>query len=97
YLNGGVVAGERLLSEDWVDTARVATGTDADNRTHSAHWWIWQGGPTGAYNCSGYEGQYIIVCPSLDAVVVRLGQSETALRDNVAVELNELIRGLEQH
>lgn len=96
YLNDGMVGGRRVLSSEWVRSAQLATGTDEEQRTHSAHWWIWDGGPPDAYNCSGYEGQYIIVLPSLEAVVVRLGQSPTELRDNVARELNDVIRGLEQ-
>lgn len=94
YLHGGLLGGDRLLSDSWVDTARVATGTDAEGREHTAHWWRWEGGPPDAYNCSGYEGQYTIVLPSLDAVVVRLGQTPTELRDNVVGELNEVIRDL---
>ena len=94
YLHGGMVGSRRILSGEWVATARTPTSTDTDGRTHSAHWWIWQGGPPDAYFCSGYEGQYIIVVPSLDAVVVRLGQTPTELRDNVVMELNTMMAAL---
>ncbi|MCP4436098.1 MAG: serine hydrolase [Actinomycetia bacterium] len=94
YLNGGKVGRLQVLDPAWVASAAVPTGTDDEGNTHTAHWWTWDGGPQGAYRCSGYEGQYIIVVPSLDAVVVRLGKTETELRHNVQAELNELIAAI---
>ncbi len=95
YLNEGRVGGTQVLPADWVRTARMPTGVDDAGRAHSAHWWVWDDNPWGAYNCSGYEGQYIVVVPALDTVVVRLGQTDASLRDNVVAELTEVIAGID--
>lgn len=96
YRHGGRVGDEQVLDPAWVATARTPTGTDEDGRTHTAHWWTYAGdNPWGAFQCSGYEGQYIVVVPPLDAVVVRLGQTDAALRDNVVTLLSGVISALE--
>jgi CubicO group peptidase (beta-lactamase class C family) len=94
YLDDGVRDGHRLLTSDWVATARTETGRE-EGRAHTAHWWVFGGdNPWGAFNCSGYEGQYIVVVPPLELVVVRLGQT-TAERDRVEQELTEFIASFE--
>ena len=39
----------------------------------------------------GYEGQYIVVVPERDLVVVRLGKTPSELRANVVGELRTII------
>ena len=75
YLRDGVWDGDRLLPEGWVDHARRARSVDLESgRSYGAHWWV-VGDDLGTFWANGYEGQSIIVCPSLDLVVVRLGKS----------------------
>lgn len=96
YLDDGVVDGQRILSSDWVATAHAESGRQ-EGRIHTTHWWQWcgeVGNPWGAINCSGYEGQYIVVVPPLDLVVVRLGQT-TAERDTVEGLLRDLVASFE--
>jgi hypothetical protein len=40
---------------------------------------------------AGYEGQYIMVIPDRDLVVVRLGKTAAELRNVVVAELREMI------
>jgi hypothetical protein len=40
---------------------------------------------------AGYEGQYIMVIPDRDLVVVRLGKTIAELRNVVVAELREVI------
>jgi hypothetical protein len=40
---------------------------------------------------AGYEGQYIVVIPGRDLVVVRLGKTVAELRNAVVAELREVI------
>jgi CubicO group peptidase (beta-lactamase class C family) len=40
---------------------------------------------------SGYEGQYIMVIPDRELVVVRLGKTVAELRNDVVAELREVI------
>src|SRR5690606_17564775 len=60
YLDDGVRDGVRLLSSEWVATARTETGRDEQGRIHTAHWWRFQGSADDAFHCSGYEGQYVV-------------------------------------
>jgi CubicO group peptidase (beta-lactamase class C family) len=94
YLDDGVRDGARLLSSEWVATARTETGRTDDGRAHTSHWWLFPDNPWGAFFASGYEGQYIVVVPPLDLAVVRLGQT-TAERATVETELGNLIASIE--
>lgn len=77
YLRGGVWEGRRLLSAAWVDDAQRPVSVDdaAAPTYYSHHWWL---DGAGAYWASGYEGQRLVVSPSRDAVLVRLGRTPTA-------------------
>jgi len=99
YLDDGCVDGgtTRILDGDWVATARTPTGREPPAEgggVHTAHWWAFDDRVPEAFMCSGYEGQYIVVVPSADAVVVRLGKSDASIRDNVRSALCEVIEGL---
>lgn len=75
YLRDGMWDGARLLPEGWVDHARTARSTDPeDGRGYGAQWWVTLD-DLGTFWANGYEGQSIMVCPTLDLVVVRMGKS----------------------
>jgi CubicO group peptidase (beta-lactamase class C family) len=75
YLRGGRWDTGRVLPGIWVDHARLARSVDpTDGSLHSAHWWVVDD-QRGTFWASGYRGQCIVVCPALDAVVVRLGDT----------------------
>jgi len=57
------------------------------------HWWTWPQLP-GAVVATGYEGQYTIVLPEDDLVVVRLGKSSAEIRANVVDDLVALVNEL---
>jgi CubicO group peptidase (beta-lactamase class C family) len=90
YLRDGVWDGERVLPEGWVDYARTPTRTSPEAE-YGAHWWLAQDG-SGIFNASGYRGQYIVVDPSRDLVVVRLGASEPEQRGAVYLFLREVVQ-----
>ncbi len=86
YLRGGVWDGTRVLPEGWVDFAR-SRGPDAATDIYGAHWWLTSAHGTGtpmrslivdtsmadAFSAQGHEGQIIVIVPSKDLVMVRLG------------------------
>jgi CubicO group peptidase (beta-lactamase class C family) len=86
YLNDGVWNGERILPEGWVKYT-VTPGSAAEKGRYGALWWLNAGDtnnpsnrlypelPTDAYWADGFEEQYVMVIPSRDLVVVRLGVS----------------------
>ena len=78
YLDGGVWAGERILSEEYV---RLATTNQNDSATESLHnplatdnflgygFQIWMCKPHGAYRADGAMGQFTIVLPEQDMII----------------------------
>lgn len=87
YLRDGAWDGRRLLPEGWVDFGR-SRGPDHNADVYGAHWWLTPAQGTGqpmralivdndladAFSAQGYEGQIIVVVPSKDLVLVRLGR-----------------------
>ena len=91
YLRDGVWDGKRILPEGWVDYARAPTWQQpTDERPYGAHWWLGLGGP-GSFSANGYAGQFTIVVPDLDMVVVRHGDTPLALREGPPAWLSDLI------
>lgn len=92
FLNRGVWAGRRIVSEDWVDFSRHVVAHDGDNGfDYGAHWWMWPG-ERDSLVALGYEGQYTWVVPGRDLVLVRLGKTDAAQRDDLTAELVKLVR-----
>jgi len=71
--------GEQILPADWLEF--VSTPAPADKtKGYGGLWWLnrggqWKGVPEDAIRASGHMGQYTMVIPSRDAVIVRLGPS----------------------
>jgi CubicO group peptidase (beta-lactamase class C family) len=78
YLRDGIWDGQRLLPRGWVDYARTMVSDDPEDGPYGAHWWGVAGDTLGTWRASGYEGQSITLCPSLDLIVVRLGKTNIA-------------------
>lgn len=91
YVRDGVWDGRRIVPAGWVDHARTWTATDPEDGVgYGAHWWLWADQP-GSLACQGYEGQYVVVCPQKDLVVVRLGKSPSDLGDGVFQQLQTIV------
>lgn len=78
YLQKGVWNGERLISENWIDFVRTpAPATSKTGNFYGGQWWLVPDDrndvPKDAYATSGNRGQYVIVVPSHDVVIVRRG------------------------
>ncbi|MDR3497811.1 MAG: serine hydrolase [Parvibaculum sp.] len=90
YLRDGVWDGQRLLPEGWVDYARRPTWQQpTDSGPYGAHWWIGMGGP-GSFSANGFEGQFTLVLPDLDMVIVRHGKTPADRSDNVKAWLRNI-------
>jgi len=78
YAQNGVWDGERLISEDWVEFVRTpAPATAERGNFYGGQWWLVPDDrtdvPKDAYSTAGNRGQYVIVVPSHDLVIVRRG------------------------
>jgi len=79
-LNGGAINGARIMTDDWVSRATTANISE-NQRAYGYQWWLNQGNeelrwsdiPADAYSAQGNRQQYLMVIPSLDLVIVRLG------------------------
>lgn len=84
YLRDGVWEGRQLLPDYWVDYARIPTWQQegVTEGPYGAHWWLGIAG-TGTFSANGHEGQYTVIAPELDLVLVRHGKTPTELRDQL--------------
>ncbi|MEE4279551.1 MAG: serine hydrolase [Halieaceae bacterium] len=79
YLNNGLWQGERLISEEWVDFVRTpAPASAVRGHDYGGQFWLVPDDrkgevPTDAYSTAGNRGQYVIIAPSHDLVIVRRG------------------------
>lgn len=104
--DGGPGGGKRLLPEGWVAHARTPVRSPVlEGHWYGAQWWLWDEncdpGPAGAgFDCSdingfgahGYEGQYTVVVPERDLVVVRLGKTPVERQPEVRAWIADIIR-----
>jgi CubicO group peptidase (beta-lactamase class C family) len=88
YLRDGWWDGVRVLPPGWVDHAR--TETPASIGRYGAHWWLALDG-TGIFSANGFQGQYVVVDPRRDLVLVRLGVSTPEQRVPVVHDLRALV------
>ena len=100
YLRDGVWDGRRILPEGWVDFTRTVAPA-ANNGTYGAHFWIaappgpeqWSTLAPGieAFEMNGNGGQYVVIVPDRDLVVVRLGEMQATTWPELNAQLGELI------
>lgn len=92
YLRDGVWEGRRLLPPGWVDYARTPTFQQlgAEDGPYGAQWWLGLAGE-GSFSANGYDGQFTVVLPELDMVVVRNGRTPLEFKDNVPAWIAEVV------
>jgi CubicO group peptidase (beta-lactamase class C family) len=87
YLRDGMWDGDRVLPEGWVDYSRTPAPAP-NNGVYGAHLWLNRepkadqlapipGGPHSAFCLWGNGGQMVVVVPTRDLVIVRLGVTQT--------------------
>lgn len=92
YLNKGNWNGEQIISEEWVKNAT------APDKNDPAYGWVFvlntrnelfADAPKDAYKAGGFNGQMVIVIPSENMVIVRLGVSDKFDSNRVVKEILE--------
>lgn len=95
FAQDGVVNGERLLPAGWVDySARLTPGSE--DFGYGAGFWTDRGSPRAhafrphlpadAFMARGHHGQYVVIIPSKQLVVVRMGDAYTPREDMPGVD-----------
>jgi CubicO group peptidase (beta-lactamase class C family) len=103
-LNKGNWEGDQILSEEWIRFATTPTPA-APLGEYGAQWWLNAGNkdnpddrlfpdlPNDAFYAGGFEGQWVLVIPSHQLVIVRLGftpKEEFSIND-FAAEVIEIV------
>jgi len=85
-LRGGIWAGQPLLPPGYIDFLRTPAPACPDG-TYGAHVWLGHPGPPGAFSMNGFAGQYVMMVPQADLIMIRLGTSredqQPAVRDHL--------------
>jgi len=100
YLRDGVWDGRRVLPEGWVDYSRTPAPAP-NNGVYGAHLWIngapkegqfegLPGLPASAFWMAGNAGQFVVMVPTRDLVIVRLGEMQTATWKNVGTMIGDV-------
>jgi CubicO group peptidase (beta-lactamase class C family) len=78
YLQKGMWNGQRLISEDWIKFVRTPAPSTAEiGHQYGGQFWLVPDNrtdvPKDAYSTAGNRGQYVVIVPSHDLVIVRRG------------------------
>ncbi len=92
YRHDGVTeSGQRMLPVGWSGHAGVPVSHDDENGCdYGRHWWVWPEFP-GSLACHGHEGQYIVVVPDRELVIVHLGKTDAAVAPELRARLRTMI------
>ena len=77
YLHNGVWENQQILLPDWIEKSALAQAKLPGNETfhydYSYGWWVISGSIRGVYEANGRGGQYIIIWPKQNLVIVFTG------------------------
>ena len=93
YLRDGLWNGEQIISKDWIDQTREPS-KHTDNQYSNKFWHINNNKynlPDDTYYCAGFGGQFILIIPSKDIVLVRLGEAYNTNSEKTLYLLGNII------
>lgn len=91
YLNQGNWYGNQVIDSSWVDFVR--TPASDSKGIYGGQFWLnvnhsqYPDCPEEVYSCNGFQGQRVIMVPSYDLVIVRMGLEEPPVFD-----MNKLLK-----
>jgi len=100
YLDDGVTQdGKRLLPENWREYVSTPSGPQPDNGFgYGASWWLFnnhEGIPADTFAAMGNRGQFVVVVPTRDVVIVRRGEDPTGSRFDIVAFTRDVLASLE--
>ena len=97
YLRDGKWENTQVISKKWIDATRVPS--KHTNRLYSNKFWHVSKDrhnsfnfPDDTYYCAGFGGQYILIIPSKDIVMVRLGETYNTSTNQILSFLGEILK-----
>jgi CubicO group peptidase (beta-lactamase class C family) len=103
-LADGVWGSQRLLPAGWMKQSTTAVKVaKSDSKGYATGWWanqasdgslVYQYLPADAYFAEGHDGQWLIIVPSQQLVIARLGFTPTAKHDRAIGLAEDLIKAL---
>jgi len=105
YLDDGAFEGERILPENWRDYVSDPSGPQPQGSQwgYGAGWWTFrrpegnafEGIPDDAFAARGNRGQYVVVVPSRNVVIVRRGEDRVGTRFDIAAFTRDVLAALD--
>ena len=100
YINDGKLPdGTRLLPEDWAEYVSTPSGPQPSGEFgYGAGFWLLNksdGVPRDTFAAIGNRGQYVVIVPSCDAVIVRRGEDPVGSRFDIAAFTRDVLAALE--
>ena len=104
YLNDGVAEnGERVLADGWVKYTNTPSTASLKSRGYGAQFWLnaktknqWiPNAPEDMFAAKGHYGQYVVIVPSMELVIVRLGQTYNTKAFDVDEFILEILNNIE--
>jgi len=99
YLNDGVWNGERLLPENWARYVSTPAGPQPEGAEagYGATFWLLNGRddiPKDTFGAFGNRGQFIVIVPSRNIVIVRRGEDPFGTRFDIAGFVSSVLKTL---
>lgn len=99
YLQDGVWNGERLLPEGFVTYASSPLGPQPEGSPfgYGAGFWLInrsEGVPPDTFAAFGNRGQYVVIVPSRDVVIVRRGEDPVGTRFDIAAFTRDVLAAI---
>ncbi|GAA0869476.1 hypothetical protein GCM10009116_13120 [Brevundimonas basaltis] len=99
YANDGVVDGERILPEGWLDYVSRPSGPQPGGaQGYGASFWLMNqtdGVPPDTISANGNRGQYVVVVPSRNIVIVRRGEDPAGRRFDFIAFTRDVLAALD--
>ena len=101
YLDDGVWRGERVLPEGWVRYVSAPAGPQPDGNQgwgYGAGFWLFNdhaGIPADTFFAAGNRGQYVVIVPSRDVVIVRRGEDPVGTRFDIEAFTRDVLATLD--
>lgn len=98
YLQRGQWKGQQLIPADWIDYVSKPSGPQpGGDFGYGAGFWLLNkspGVPADTIAMMGNRGQYVVIVPSRDVVIVRRGEDPVGARFDIAAFTRDVLAGL---